>query len=247
MFNAEGLVALVTGASGGIGAAIATTLHAAGAQVVLHGTRASALEELAHSLGGQRVFTVTAKLDQSEDTATLWQNATAAAGSAPNVLVNNAGITRDTLLLRMKDDDWDAVHTVNLRAAFVLCRAAIKDMMKQRFGRIINITSVVGVTGNAGQTNYCAAKAGLIGFSKALAAETASRGITVNALAPGFIATPMTDVLTDAQRDGILRNVPLARLGTPAEIASAALFLASREASYITGQTLHVNGGLVMP
>ena len=245
MFDLRNKIALVTGASGGIGAQIATALHAQGATVVLHGTRVSKLEALKAKLG-KRAATVTANLENRDAVAGLFDSASEAAGGPINILVNNAGITRDGLLMRMKDDDWDDVLEVNLTASMMLCRAALRAMMKARSGRIISISSVVGVTGNPGQTNYAAAKAGMIGFSKSLAAEVASRGITVNVVAPGFIATPMTDVLDDGQKEALLARVPAGRLGTAAEIAASVVFLASEEAAYITGTTVHVNGGMAM-
>ncbi len=245
MFDLNNKIALVTGASGGIGAEVATALHAQGATVVLHGTRASKLEALRAELG-ERTFVVTANLANRDDVADLVESASEAAGGPLNILVNNAGITRDGLLMRMKNDDWDDVLEVNLTASMILCRAAIRAMMKARSGRIISVSSVVGVTGNPGQTNYAASKAGIIGFSKSLAAEVASRGITVNVVAPGFITTPMTDVLDDGQKMALLTRVPAGRLGTAAEIAASVVFLASDEASYITGTTMHVNGGMAM-
>jgi 3-oxoacyl-[acyl-carrier protein] reductase len=245
MFDLHNKIALVTGASGGIGAQIATALHSQGATVVLHGTRASKLETLREELG-ERTVTVTANLADREAVAGLVDSASEAAGGPVNVLVNNAGITRDGLLMRMKNDDWDDVLEVNLTASMVLCRSAMRAMMKARSGRIISISSVVGVTGNPGQTNYAASKAGIIGFSKSLAAEVASRGITVNVVAPGFIATPMTDVLDADQKVALLARVPTGRLGTAAEIAASVVFLASDEAAYITGTTMHVNGGMAM-
>ena len=245
MFDLHNKIALVTGASGGIGAQIATALHSQGATVVLHGTRASKLEALREELG-ERTVTVTADLADRDAVAGLVDSASEAAGGPINVLVNNAGITRDGLLMRMKNDDWDDVLEVNLMASMVLCRSAMRAMMKARSGRIISISSVVGVTGNPGQTNYAASKAGIIGFSKSLAAEVASRGITVNVVAPGFIATPMTDVLDADQKVALLARVPTGRLGTAAEIAAAVVFLASDEAAYITGTTMHVNGGMAM-
>ena len=245
MFDLRNKIALVTGASGGIGAQIATALHSQGATVVLHGTRASKLEALKEELG-ERTVTITANLADREAVAGLVNSASEAAGGPINVLVNNAGITRDGLLMRMKNDDWDDVLEVNLMASGVLCRSAMRAMMKARSGRIISISSVVGVTGNPGQTNYAASKAGIIGFSKSLAAEVASRGITVNVVAPGFIATPMTDVLDSDQKVALLRRVPAGRLGKAAEIAASVVFLASDEAAYITGTTMHVNGGMAM-
>jgi 3-oxoacyl-[acyl-carrier protein] reductase len=244
MFDLGGLTALVTGASGGIGGAIAKALHARGATVAISGTRASALEGLAGELG-ERVHVLTANLSNRADVDALFASAEGAMGQV-DILVNNAGITRDGLFMRMKDEDWDAVLEVNLTAGFRLSRAALKGMMKRRFGRIIGITSVVGVTGNAGQGNYAAAKAGMIGMTKALAQEVATRGITANCVAPGFIETAMTDVLNDKQREGALAQVPMGRLGTADEIAAACVYLASREAAYTTGQTIHVNGGMAM-
>lgn len=244
MFDLTGMTALVTGASGGIGGAIATALHAQGAKVALSGTRLAPLEELAARLG-ERTHIVTGNLADRADVDRLFTDAEAALGQV-DILVNNAGITRDGLFMRMKDEDWDQVIEVNLTSGFRLTRAAIKGMMKRRFGRIIGITSIVGVTGNPGQGNYAAAKAGMIGMTKALAAEVATRGITANCVAPGFIETPMTDALNDKQKEGTLAAVPMGRLGTPEEIAAACVYLASREAAYVTGQTLHVNGGMAM-
>ncbi len=244
MFDLTGMTALVTGASGGIGGAIATALHAQGAKVALSGTRQAPLEELAARLG-ERTHIVTANLADRADVDRLFAEAEAALGQV-DILVNNAGITRDGLFMRMKDEDWDQVIEVNLTSGFRLARAAIKGMMKRRFGRIIGITSIVGVTGNPGQGNYAAAKAGMIGMTKALAAEVATRGITANCVAPGFIETAMTDALNDKQKEGTLAAVPMGRLGTSEEIAAACVYLASREAAYVTGQTLHVNGGMAM-
>ncbi len=243
MFNLSGTTALVTGATGGLGGAIARSLHAQGARVAVSGTRREALEAIAAELGDCPVLPCDLG-DRSQVEALVGQ-AEAALGSL-DILVNNAGITRDGLAVRMKDEDWDKVLQVNLTSSFGLARAALKGMMKRRHGRIIGITSVVGVTGNAGQTNYAAAKAGMIGMSKSLAAEVASRGITVNCIAPGFIESPMTDALNEKQRTAILGSVPAGRLGLGAEIAAAAVYLASREAAYVTGQTLHVNGGMAM-
>lgn len=245
MFDLTGKTALVTGASGGIGADIARKLHQQGAFVVLHGTREQVLADLATELKDNVAYVVVS-LNDDEAVNNLIKNAEEKAQKPLDILVNNAGITKDGLVMRMKDSDFDDVLNINLRAAFKLSRDAIKGMMKRRYGRIINMTSVVGVTGNAGQVNYCASKAGMIGMSKAMAAEVASRGITVNCIAPGFIETPMTDILTDEQKTKILSNVPTGRLGTGAEIASTTIFLASTEAAYITGQTLHVNGGMAM-
>ncbi|KAA2236547.1 3-oxoacyl-[acyl-carrier-protein] reductase [Salinarimonas soli] len=244
MFDLTGRKALVTGATGGIGGAIARALHAQGATVALSGTRRAALDELAAALG-ERVHVLEANLGDKDSVEGLMPAAEAALGGL-DVLVNNAGITRDNLFLRMKDEEWDSVMSVNLTAAFRLSRAAVKGMMRRRHGRIVNIGSVVGSTGNPGQGNYAAAKAGLIGLSKALAAEVASRGITVNVVAPGFIESPMTDALNEKQREAILGNVPAGRLGSGAEIAAAVVYLASNEAAYVTGTTLHVNGGMAM-
>ena len=244
MFDLTGKTALVTGASGGIGEAVARALHAQGATVVLHGTRAEKLEALQKDLGA-RAFALAVDLSDRDAVAGLVDAASALAGPI-SILVNNAGITRDGLLMRMKDDDWDSVLEVNMTASMSLCRAAMRGMMKARTGRIISISSVVGVTGNAGQTNYAASKAGMIGFSKSLAAEVASRGLTVNVVAPGFIETPMTDVLDESQKSTLLTRVPAGRLGHADEIAATVAFLASDEAAYITGATLHVNGGMAM-
>ena len=244
MFDLRGKTALVTGASGGIGEAVARALHAQGASVVLHGTRAEKLEALQKDLGA-RAFALAVDLSDRDAVAGLVDAASVLAGPI-SILVNNAGITRDGLLMRMKDDDWDSVLEVNMTASMSLCRAAMRGMMKARTGRIISISSVVGVTGNAGQTNYAASKAGMIGFSKSLAAEVASRGLTVNVVAPGFIETPMTDVLDESQKSALLTRVPAGRLGHADEIAATVAFLASDEAAYITGATLHVNGGMAM-
>ena len=245
MFDLSGKTALVTGASGDIGRAIAKALHGQGAKVALTGTRAEALNQLAGELG-ERAHVVAANLSDPADTERLAKDAEAALGGQLDILVNNAGITKDGLLMRMKDEDWQAVIEVNLNAGMRLSRAALRGMMKRRYGRIIGISSVVGATGNPGQANYAAAKAGMIGFSKALAQEVASRGITVNVIAPGMIKTPMTDVLTDDQKNRMLERIPLGRLGTSDEIAAAAVYLASGEAGYVTGATLHVNGGMAM-
>ena len=244
MFSLNGRMALVTGASGGIGAGIAKALSAQGAKVALSGTRLEALEATAHEIGGSPVI-LPCNLADPVATAALVGQAEEALGGL-DILVSNAGLTRDGLLMRMKDDDWQTVLDVNLSAYFRLTRAALRGMMKRRYGRIIALTSVVGVTGNPGQANYAASKAGMIGFTKALAAEVASRNITANCIAPGFISTPMTDVLKDEQKDALVKNIPSGRLGSVADIASAAVYLASDESAYITGQTLHVNGGLVM-
>jgi 3-oxoacyl-[acyl-carrier protein] reductase len=244
MFDLTGRKALVTGATGGIGGAIARMLHGQGATVALSGTRRGALDEVASSLG-ERVHVLEANLSDKDAVEDLVPAAEAAMDGL-DILVNNAGITRDNLFLRMKDEEWDNVLAVNLTAAFRLSRAAVKGMMRRRYGRIVNIGSVVGSTGNPGQGNYAASKAGLIGLTKALAAEVASRNITVNCVAPGFIESPMTDALNDKQREAILGNVPMARLGTGADVASAVVYLASQEAGYVTGHTLHVNGGMAM-
>lgn len=244
MFDLTGKTALVTGASGGIGGAIAQALHAAGATVALSGTREGPLNELASALG-DRAHVVPANLSDAEAAAGLIKDAAAAMGSV-DILVNNAGITRDNLFMRMSDEEWSQVMDVNLTGVFRLSRAALRGMMKARWGRIVNITSVVGATGNPGQGNYAAAKAGLVGMSKSLAYEVASRGITVNCVAPGFIATPMTNSLTDDQKGKILSQIPAGRMGAPEEIAAAVLYLASPEAAYVTGATLHVNGGMAM-
>jgi len=245
MFNLAGKTALVTGATGGIGGAIARALHEQGASVVLSGTREAVLSDLAGQLG-ERAYPAAANLSEAESVDGLVGRAEEAAGAPLDILVANAGITKDGLLMRMKDEDFETVLKVNLESYFRLTRAAMKGMMKRRAGRIIGVTSVVGVTGNPGQTNYSASKAGMIGFSKSLAQEVGSRGITVNCIAPGFIASPMTDVLTDPQRDAILGRIPAGRLGRGEEIAAAAVYLASDEAAYVTGQTLHVNGGMAM-
>jgi 3-oxoacyl-[acyl-carrier protein] reductase len=244
LFNLEGKRALVTGASGGIGQAIAKLFLAQGARVALHGTNAEKLAKLQAELGADTVA-VAANLSDPKGAEELFKNAETALGGI-DILVNNAGITRDQLSMRMTDDDWQSVIDVNLTSAFKLARAATKGMMKSRWGRIITITSIVGTTGNPGQANYAAAKAGLVGMSKSLAAELSSRNITVNCIAPGFIATPMTDVLTEDQQKAIFGRIPAGRMGTPEEIAAGALYLASTEAAYVTGQTLHINGGMAM-
>jgi 3-oxoacyl-[acyl-carrier protein] reductase len=244
MFDLSGKAALVTGASGGIGGAIARALYKQGATVTLSGTRADALAQLKDSLG-ERAHVMTARMDEAADIDRLAKEAEASMGKI-DILVNNAGITRDNISMRMKDEEWEKVLHVNLTGTFRLTRAAMRGMMRRRAGRVINITSIVGVTGNPGQANYAAAKAGLIGMSKSLAQELASRGITVNCIAPGFIATPMTAVLTDEQKKAILARIPADRLGTPEEIAAGVVFLASDEAAYVTGQTLHINGGMAM-
>lgn len=244
MFDLTGKAALVTGASGAIGGAIARALHAQGAKVGLSGTRRDALEALATSLG-THAQVLPCDLTDTLAVDELVGTAEAALGSV-DILVNNAGLTRDGLALRMKDEDWQKVLDVDLSAAFRLCRSVLRGMMKRRWGRIVNITSIVGVTGNPGQANYAAAKAGLIGMSKALAQEVASRGITVNCVAPGFIVSAMTEVLPEAQKEKLLGGIPLGRMGDAADIAAATVYLASDEAAYVTGQTLHVNGGMAM-
>jgi 3-oxoacyl-[acyl-carrier protein] reductase len=244
VFDLTGKTALVTGASGGLGGAIARALHAQGATVALSGTRREALEALAGELGA-RVHVTPCDLSDPAAVEALVPAAETAMGSL-DILVNNAGVTRDNLFVLMKDAEWNAVIGVDLTAAFRLARASLKGMMRRRYGRIIGIASIVGVTGNPGQGNYAAAKAGMIGMSKALAGEVASRGITVNCIAPGFIASPMTDALNDKQRAKVLATVPMGRLGAGADIAAAAVYLASAEAAYVTGQTLHVNGGMAM-
>jgi 3-oxoacyl-[acyl-carrier protein] reductase len=244
MFDLSGRNALVTGASGGLGAAIARALHAQGANLVLSGTRVDALQALAGGLA-ERAQVIVCDLAEDAAVEALVPAAEAAMGGL-DILVNNAGLTRDGLFVRLRDEDWDLVLKVNLTAAFRLSRAALRGMMRRRFGRIIGITSIVGVTGNAGQGNYAASKAAMIGMSKSLAAEVASRNITVNCIAPGFIETPMTDALNEKQRAAILATIPSGRLGEAAEVAAAVVYLASAEAAYVTGQTLHVNGGMAM-
>jgi len=245
MFDLSGKVALVTGASGGIGGAIARGLVERGARVALSGTRREALETVASELGDAAVITP-CNLSDADETSGLIGVAEEALGQGLDILVSNAGLTRDGLLMRMKEEDWETVLNVNLSAYFRLAKSAMRGMMKRRHGRIIGITSVVGVTGNPGQANYAASKAGMIGFTKALAQEVASRNITANCVAPGFIASPMTDVLPDAQKDVLLSSIPAGRLGEGADIAAAVAYLASDEAAYMTGQTLHVNGGMAM-
>jgi 3-oxoacyl-[acyl-carrier protein] reductase len=245
MFDLTGKTALVTGASGGIGGAIAKALHGQGATVILSGTRQDALDAVKAELGS-RAFTVIANLSDTASVEALPKSAEEAAGAGIDILVNNAGITKDNLFMRMKDEEWDQVIAVNLTAAFRLSRAVLRGMMKKRWGRIIQITSVVGATGNPGQGNYAAAKAGLVGMTKSLAAEVASRNITVNAVAPGFIQTAMTDMLTDQQKEMISGRIPAGRMGMPGEIAAAVTYLASEEAAYVTGETIHINGGMAM-
>ena len=244
MFYLTDKNALVTGASGGIGGAIARALHAAGARVGLSGTRAGALDALAGELG-DGAFAVPADLSSANGAKTLVKDAEAALGGI-DILVNNAGLTRDQLAVRMSDEDWQMVLDVNLTAAFRLSRGCLRGMMKKRWGRIVSVTSIVGISGNPGQANYAASKAALIGMSKSLAQEVASRNITVNCVAPGFIDTPMTEGLSDEQKHNLTARIPAGRLGEPADIAGACVFLASDEASYVTGQTLHVNGGMAM-
>lgn len=245
MLDLTGKRALVTGATGGLGGSIAKLLHAQGAHVAISGTRAEKLETLAGELG-ERCAVTPCNLSDADAVDALPKQAADALGGPVEILVSNAGLTRDGLLMRMKAEDWDIVQRVNLEAYFRLSKACLRGMMKARYGRIIGITSVVGVTGNPGQTNYAASKAGMIGFSKSLAQEVASRGVTVNCIAPGFIASPMTDALNEAQKEAILTKIPAGALGSGEDIANAALYLASAEAGYVTGQTLHVNGGMAM-
>ncbi len=245
MFDLTGMTALVTGASGGIGSAIAKSLVAQGAKVALSGTREDALKAVQAEICGETVI-LPCNLGDGAAVDALVPSAVDALGGQLDILVNNAGVTRDGLILRMKDEDWSDVIRINLEAAFRLCRAAAKPMMKARFGRIISVTSVVGVTGNPGQSNYAASKAGIIGMSKSLAQELASRNVTVNCIAPGFISSAMTDVLPDAQKEALNARIPAGHMGEGADIAAAAVYLASREANYVTGQTLHVNGGMAM-
>lgn len=249
MFSLKDKKALITGATGGIGRAIAESFARQGADVVLSGTREAILKDLAMHIEktyGVKAIPLVCSLNDGAAVDGLFDTAETAIGAPIDILVNNAGITKDTLMLRMKDEDWHQVLDINLTAAFRLCRSAIKSMMKRRTGRIINMTSIVGVTGNPGQTNYCASKAGLIGFSKALAQEIASRGITVNCIAPGFIDTAMTEELPETVKAKILSSIPQGKMGTADDIASATVYLASDEAGYVTGQTLHINGGMVM-
>ena len=244
MFDLTGKTALITGASGGIGGAIARAFHRQGATVAISGTLRDALQELAGELA-DRVHVLPCNLADKEEVELLVPKSEEAMGRL-DILVANAGITKDNLLVQLRDEDWDEVVAVNLTAAFRLARAAVRGMMRRRFGRIIGVTSVVGVTGNPGQTNYTATKAGVVGMIKSIAAEYARRGVTANAIAPGFIATAMTDKLNDKQREAILARVPAGRLGAGVDVAAAAVFLASEEAAYVTGQTLHVNGGMAM-
>ena len=246
VFNLKGKSALVTGASGGIGSAVARALHNQGAELIINGTRSSELEKLASKLGN-RVHVLQGDLAETTSISHLAEEAEKISNNGIDILVNNAGITRDNLLVRLSDKDLMDVINLNLIAGFHLTRKIIRGMMKRKWGRIIGISSVVGLTGNAGQTNYAAAKAGMIGFSKALALEVASRGITVNTIAPGFIITPMTEDLSEEQVTRLLANVPIGRLGEAEDVASAAVYLASSEASYVTGTTLNVNGGMAMP
>jgi len=248
MFDLTGKTALVTGASGGIGSAIASALAARGSNLVLTGTREQVLQEVAASLNlksDQKVEVITANLSEAEAATQLIANTEVAIGPV-DILVNNAGLTRDGLLMRMKDEDWQTVMDVNLTAVMRLSKAVLRSMMKSRWGRIIQISSVVGYTGNPGQTNYAASKAGMTGFTKSLAIEVASRGITANVIAPGFIQTAMTEVLTDEVKDELLKRVPIGSMGTPEDIAAAVVYLASPEAGYLTGATLHINGGMAM-
>jgi 3-oxoacyl-[acyl-carrier protein] reductase len=245
MFRLDGKVALVTGATGGIGEAIAKALHAQGATVALTGRREAELARVAEALGGERVIMAPADLTDPAAPAVLVEKVEAEAG-ALDILVNNAGFTRDMLALRMGDADWNAVIDVDLTAPFRLARSALRGMMKRRHGRIVSIASIVGVTGNAGQANYAAAKAGLIGLSKSLAQEVATRGVTVNVVAPGFVKTAMTDALPEAARTALLSRIPTQRMGSPEDIAAAVVYLASTESAWVTGQTLHVNGGMAM-
>lgn len=246
MFSLSGKLALITGATGGIGAAIARTFCAQGASVVLTGTRETVLDDLAQSLNRENVFCLKADLSEPEQSDNLIERAEELAGKKLDILVNNAGLTRDTLAIRMKDKDWSDVIMLDLESPFRLARAALKGMLRRRSGRIISISSIVGVTGNPGQANYVAAKAGLIGMSKALAQEAGSRGVTVNVVAPGFVETPMTEVLPDSVKQKLLDSIPLGRMGRPEDVASAVLYLASDEAGWVTGTTLHVNGGMAM-
>ena len=245
MFDLSGKTALVTGATGGIGAAVARALHSQGATVAISGTRAAVLDALANELGQQRVHVLPCDLADKDAVERLVPSAEEKMEKL-DILVANAGVTKDNLFVQMRDEDWDQVIAINLTATFRLTRAAVKSMMRRRFGRVIGISSIVGVTGNPGQGNYTASKAGIIGMMKSVAAEYAKRNVTANCIAPGFIATPMTDKLNDKQREAILARVPAGRLGTPADVAAAAVYLASDEAAYITGQTLHINGGMAM-
>ena len=247
MFDVSGMTALVTGASGGLGSAIAQALSSQGARLAVSGSNVEKLENFRSSLSGAEHVALPCNLADGAAVDQLVPQAVEALGGKLDILVNNAGVTRDNLAMRMKDEEWDEVIRINLEAAFRLMRAAAKPMMRARFGRIISITSVVGVTGNPGQANYVASKAGLIGLTKAMAIELASRGITVNAIAPGFMSSAMTEALNDQQRESILSRIPMGQMGSGEDIGAAAVFLASREAGYVTGQTLHVNGGMAMP
>ena len=246
MFDLTGMTALVTGASGGLGSSIAKALSAQGARLAVSGSNVEKLEAFRAGLGGDHVA-LPCNLSDGAAVDQLVPQAVEALGGKLDILINNAGVTKDNLLIRMKDEEFEDVIRINLEAAFRLMRAAAKPMMKARFGRIISVTSVVGVTGNPGQANYVASKAGLIGMTKSVAQELASRGITVNAIAPGFMASAMTDALNDQQREGILSRIPLGAMGTGEDIGAAVVYLASKEAGYVTGQTLHVNGGMAMP
>lgn len=245
MFDLTGKNALITGASGGIGGSIAKILHEAGATVAISGTREEKLKDRAAELGDNRVHTLPCNLSDIEAVKELAKKAEETMGSI-DILVNNAGITKDGLSMRMSDEDWDEVIKVNLTSSFILTRSCLRGMMKRRYGRIINITSIVGTMGNPGQANYAAAKAGMTGMSKSIAAEVASRGITVNCIAPGFISTAMTEKLNDDQKNAMMKVIPMGEFGTPEDVSSAALFLASQESRYVTGQTIHVNGGMLM-
>jgi 3-oxoacyl-[acyl-carrier protein] reductase len=245
MFRLTGKTALVTGATGGIGAAIAKTLAKQGAKIILSSTKEDKLKELAAEIGGDIKY-LTCNLSDSEEVNALFDNAEELAGGAIDILVCNAGITKDNLILRMKDEDFDQVININLKSTFILNRNAIKKMVRRKYGRIINVASVVAVTGNPGQSNYVASKAGMIGMTKSMAMEVATRGITVNSVAPGFIQTAMTDILTEQQRNNILVQIPMNKMGVADDIAKGVAFLASEDAGYITGQTLHINGGMLM-
>jgi 3-oxoacyl-[acyl-carrier protein] reductase len=249
MFNLDGMSALVTGATGGIGMAIVKKLSKAGANVIATGTNQKKLDDLMQSIDtdtNTKISTIQCDLSNRTEVECLFDKAEEIINGEVDIMVCNAGICKDSLAMRMKDEDWDSVLNVNLSSTFFLNRAAIKKMMKRRYGRIINLTSIVGITGNIGQANYTASKAGIIGLSKSLALETASRGITINCIAPGFIESPMTEVLNQDIKSAIMNKIPMSRMGTSEEIANSVLFLAAKESSYITGQTLHVNGGMVM-
>jgi len=246
MFKLNGKTALVTGASGGIGCAIAKKFVEQGAKVIISGTREERLKELQKEIGEEKCQYLTCNLSDTEEVESLFEKAEELAGGGIDILVCNAGITKDNLALRIKNEDFDEVLNVNLRSTFILNRNAIKKMIRRKYGRIINIASVVGFTGNPGQANYVASKAGMVGMSKSFAQEIASRGITINCVAPGFIQSAMTDILNDQQKQGILSSIPMQKMGDPNDIASGVVFLASSEASYVTGQTLHINGGMLM-